>query len=527
MIINIKRGVMNNKIFSILFLLWGLFSCAHEIVGEEAPATNNLTKEQIVSVIDYGIKNDGSPIGSEINTLVRNSYKKTLYFPAGVYNLTEPIVLPLDYTKNVNIVLDKNALVKCDNHLDALIKVGYSEIQIKDASLRHFSYIEGGVFDCYNADNGIMINGLKQLVQLRSMTLIKGRKTHIRINVAEDFQGTGSSDTKIDNVTIQGMSSNDDVIGIYIDKSCHDNKISDTFIYGTKQAIVTKSAGHILNNVHILSYGITGGTNLGGAENYRDSEGIRIESGGFFVFNQIYYDTVDKGIVIVGDHAPVLSLDQNISYSYLDNFGTSFIFREKQSTSQLRVKLSNSVFTIRNKGFTIFDFNVPIIGWDVDQKYTFVNCDISNPHLLNPFDPVLLQKVRNRTSDALLYTHVSYFDTEWHVLGAIVTSPYRSLLRVDLRDDYTIDLDLAFTGGDLKMNNHEIVNLQKEEFELGYVVKDSYCVLLFRPKKGADYYPVISDKLGNGSFMPTPYKGQHYRLKDYDISKMPTILLSY
>lgn len=518
---------MNTKIIFILFLSFFLFNCSDKIVGEESPVYNpgNDSKEQIVSVIDYGIKNDGTPIGAEINTLVRNSYKKTLYFPAGVYNLTEPIVLPLDYNKNVNMVLDKNALIKCDNHLEALLKIGYSERYIEDPSLRYFSYIEGGVFDCYNADNGIMVNGLKQLVQLRSISLIKGRKTHIRISVTDDFQGSGSSDTKIDNVTIHGMSSNDDVIGIYIDHSCHDEKISDTFIYGTKQAIVTKSAGHILNNVHILSYGITGGTDLGYGDNYRDSEGIRIETGGFFVFNQIYYDTVDKGIVIMGDNAPTLMLDQNISFSYIDNFGTSFIYRDKQASSYPRIKLSNSVITVRNKNFTIFDFNAAMIGWDVEEKYTFINCEVENPNLLNPYDPALLQKVRKKTSDALIYTDISYFDTDWHVLGAIITSPYRSLLNIDLRDDFTIDLDLKFSGN-LIMNDYAIVNPENEKFEIGYVKKGDYCVLLFRPKDGLDLYPIINDRLGSGSYMPTPSKGQHYRLKDYNISEEPMILLS-
>ena len=520
---------MKNQILFVLFSLCCLGGCSDKIVNEESSTLSPINKinEQIVSVIDYGIKNDGTSIGSAINTLVRNSYKKTLYFPAGIYNLTEPIILPLDYTKNVNIIFDKNALIKCDNHLEALLKVGYSEVKIVDPSLRNFSYIEGGIFDCYNADNGIIVNGLKQLVQLRSMTLIKGRKTHIRINVTDDFHGTASSDTKIDNVTIQGMSSNDDVIGIYMDKLCYDNKISDTFIYGTKQAIVTKSAGHILNNVHILSYGITGGTHFGNERDYRNTEGIRIECGGFFVFNQIYYDTVDKGIVISGDNEPVLMLDQNISYSYIDNFGTSFIFRDKQSTSPFRVKLSNSVFTIRNKGFTIFDFNVPLIGWDVDEKYTFVNCDIANSHLLNPYDPVLLQRVRNKTYDALLYTPLSYFDTDWHVLGAIINSPYRSLLRIDLRNNFTIDLDLNFTGGTLNLNDSKIVNPENDKFDIGYVIQKDFCVLLFRPKQEKNYYPIINDQLGNGSFMSTPSKGQHYRLTDYKISQPPVTLLSH
>ena len=173
-----------------MFFVFLFHTCADKVLGNEI--INN-----IVSVLDHGINNEGTPIGMELNNLVKESYKKTLYFPAGTYTLTEPIVLPLDYTKNVNIIFDKNALIRSDIHLDALLKIGYSERQIVDRTLRQFSYIEGGIFDCYNADNGILVNGLKQLVSLRSISLVRGRAAHIRINVTDDFKGTGSSDTKI------------------------------------------------------------------------------------------------------------------------------------------------------------------------------------------------------------------------------------------------------------------------------------------------------------------------------------------
>ncbi len=513
-----------NKVSSILckksccfFIIVFLFhTCADKVLGNEI--INN-----IVSVLDHGINNEGTPIGMELNNLVKESYKKTLYFPAGTYTLTEPIVLPLDYTKNVNIIFDKNALIRSDIHLDALLKIGYSERQIVDRTLRQFSYIEGGIFDCYNADNGILVNGLKQLVSLRSISLVRGRAAHIRINVTDDFKGTGSSDTKIDNVTIHGISSNDETVGIYIDGSCHDCKISDTFIYGTKQAMVTKSAGHILNNVHILSKSSTGGTHYGGGANYRQTEGVRIETGGFFVFNQIYYDTVDKGIVVADNVSPILLLDQNISFSYLNNFGTSFIYQN--GSSSMQVKMSNSIITVRNKDFTIFDFNVPMIGYDIIERFSFINCTIENPLLLNPCDPVLLQRLRKSSSDAIVYTNHSRFDTDWTVLGALVTSPFHSLLHIDLKDGTGVDFDLKYEGDTLKVFDKKVVRHNGEEFEIGYVVKGDFCLLLFKPNVAGDFYPVVSDKLGTGCFMPPPSKSKQYRLADYGITDAPLVLL--
>lgn len=518
---------MQHKIISIIVFFASLLClCGCEKNDNINDLENNQMNNDIVSVIEHGIKNDGTTIGVELNDLVRESYGKTLFFPAGIYNLSEPIILPLDYTKNVNIIFDKNALLKSDKQLEALIKVGYSEIYIKDPTHRRFSYIEGGILDCYNADNGILVNGLKQLVSIRTMSLVRGRNTHIRINVTDDFAGTASSDTKIDNVTIQGMSSNDDIYGIYIDGSCHDNKISDTFIYATKHAIVTKSAGHILNNVHILSMVCTGGTELGYENNFHETEGIRIETGGFFVFNQIYYDTVDKGIVVTDNNNPILMLDQNISYSWVDNFGSSFIYRDHSATSGMQVKLSNSVFTLKNeKGkFKIFDINAPIIGWDVRETFTFINCAIENPHLLNPYDPSLLQRLRKTSSDAIIYTDVSLFDTGWHVLGAFITSPYRNLLRIDFDDNFAVEIDAKFSGT-LNLLDYKVLGSDNTAFQIGYVVKGDFCVLLFRPKASQSFYPIVNDLLGNGSFMPTPSKGMHYRLVDYDLTEIPTLLI--
>lgn len=509
-----------SKIISLVVTI-----CLAIPLAAETRVPDTCACQSIVSVICHGIKNDGNPIGSELNALVMDSYGKTLYFPAGTYTLSEPIVLPFDYTKNVNIIFDHNALLRSDVPLEALLKVGFSEMSTQDRSQRRFSFIEGGKFDCSNAENGIIVNGLKQLVSLRSMSLFKGRNTHIRVGVTDDFKGTGSSDTKMDNITIQGISSNDEVYGIVIDEDCADIKISNSFIYGTKYGITTKSPGHILNNVHILSQVTTGGTDRQ-ADNFVGTEGIRIESNGFFILNEIYYDTIDKCIFITDNHTPALTIDKNIFYSYLENFGRSFIHRDSSLTSSFRGKISNSIFHLRKGGYKIFDFNPSIVGYDTNEYFTFVNNTVNNPYHIDPYDASLLQKTRKKNSDALIFTNQDAFDTTWHVIGNVIMSPFRSKLRLDLGDLEAITLDLKFNGSTVSLINSEIIDPKNTlRFELAYTVKDGFCVLLFRPKEPGKFYPVISDLLGNGSYMSTPSKDKHYRLADYALSGSPTILL--
>ena len=180
---------MIKKAGNSFFLLFFLLGLSIQLWGME----NIGIKNDIISVIRFGIKNDGSVIGAELNRWVKDSYGKTLYFPAGTYNLSEPIVLPFDYTKNVNIVFDKNALIKSDFRLDALLKVGYSEMSTPDVTHRRFSYIEGGMFDCSNVDNGIMVNGLKQLVSQMILKELEVAILKLTISPYKEFLPTKKS----------------------------------------------------------------------------------------------------------------------------------------------------------------------------------------------------------------------------------------------------------------------------------------------------------------------------------------------
>ena len=479
----------------------------------------------IISAVGHGIRNDGTPIGPELNRLIKQSYGKTVFFPAGTYNLTEPIVLPMDYTKNVNLAFDKNALLKSDTHLDALIKVGYSEVYFVDVTHRRFSYIEGGILDCYNADNGILIDGRKQLVQIRNMSLVRGRNTHIHIHLPEPG-GTGSSDTKIDNVTIQGISSNDDVYGIYIDKSCCDCKISDTFIYGTKEAIVTKSAGHILNNVHLLAMNTSGGTVRADGENFKETVGIRISTGGFFVFNQVYYDTMDRGIVVDDNFSPDLLLDQQISYSYLNDFGTCFLHAGANSPN-LRVKISNSTFTLRNKDYKLLDYSPGMVGWDIADKFSFVNCVVDGLHNLSPYDLTLLQRLRGKAADGLMWNRLDDSGSQWYVLGAVVASPLQNFLEIDLTDEMRAKLRFGFKGNGLNVYSYEFEGNDDRQVELGYALHGDFCVWMFRSRKGGSFTPVVYDLLGSGQFMPFPNKGKIYVPADYGVSEADIQVLDH
>ena len=69
-------------------------------------------------------------------------------------------------------------------------------------------------------------------------------------------------------------------------------------------------------------------------------------------------------------YSPDLMLDQQISFSYLNNFGTSFIQAEGNNPN-LKVKLSNSTFTVLNDNFKILD--CPVDWWDGILRISFLS----------------------------------------------------------------------------------------------------------------------------------------------------------
>lgn len=248
-------------------------------------------------------------------------------------------------------------------------------------------------------------------------------------------------------------------------------------------------------------------------------------SDGFFVFNEIYFDTIDKSIVIEADKKPTLILDKNIFYSYLKDFGTSFLYKDPSAVTPFQVKISNSIIEVPNQGYKIFDINPILIGHDSEGNFSFVNCALRNSRLLNPLDVSLTQRVRSRRSDALLAAGRFASNNRWIPVGAIVASDARSLLRIDLSEDCSIELDVFFCKGERpRIKSRLMENSESVSFQMGYSVVGSYCVLLLKPVNGK-ISPVVSDILGTGLFMPVPSKEICYSLDAYGIKEESEIVL--
>ena len=493
---SIKAGT---AIFLAVLMISGCSKASRESIFSQAPG-------QYIVVTDYGIRNDGTEIGSELNLLVKDAYGATLYFPAGTYNLAEPIRTPYNYKKNVNLVFDKNAHITTSRPLDALLMIGFTEISSSvDVGLREFSYVEGGHFDATNAKRGIWVNGCKQLVSLRDMSIYYCSGRHIEISRYGDLPVTSTScDTKIENISIQGKSSNDNNYGIYIDAGCADCKISDTFVYGTKCGLYTNTGGHIVNNFHILSWRV--GDGIEG--DFSGTVGIEIAKQGFFEFNEVYFDTVEKDFVIDGDIDVEMIVDKCITHSYKSSFGKAFLCCE--GNGKLQAKVTSCIFNLESKQqqFRIFDVGNRKILNDFDNGITFSDNIIRSPEKLWTYDLSLMMKFDRKNSETV-FDADREIGSEGAVIGLLAPSMSSNELKIMHGDGNYTELSVDSLG-----------NVQKNvstssTVQLNVVKRNGFQILVMSSYPSSTVFPEVIDLRGNSTFLSTPSKDRLWTLSDY------------
>jgi hypothetical protein len=96
----------------------------------------------ITSYAEYVDKGDYSPA---VKKAIEENPRSTIYFPDGIYNFSEPIVISADPTKSVSLRLSNLAVFKPLNWTDPnlpMIRVGVSENGESDAPLND-AYIKG------------------------------------------------------------------------------------------------------------------------------------------------------------------------------------------------------------------------------------------------------------------------------------------------------------------------------------------------------------------------------------------------
>lgn len=208
----------------------------------------------------------GKDVSSEIQKLIEDNPNRTIFFPDGVYLLSNPIYTPSDPTKSVSLKLANYAVLKAMGDWkdgEAVVQLGGIN-QADDIYTIGSNYIyEGGAIDGSGVANGISINsGRETLINNVSI-----KNTVVGLHLKKGPYRL-SSDADIKQVNIVGTGKTNS-IGVLVEG--YDNTFSNMRIAKVFTGVLIRSGGNIFRDIHPLytcDY-----------EDYQNSTGFLIEHG--------------------------------------------------------------------------------------------------------------------------------------------------------------------------------------------------------------------------------------------------------
>ena len=216
-------------------------------VDEDDPS-----KAKYINVADFVKPNSGKDVASQLQSLIDDNPKKTLYFPDGEYLISKSLLTHGDPDLAVCFLLGDGATIKaadtwmtlkgCDSLISFGVYESFNEEVSKNGPLSDvistgsYFWIQGGTLDGNGKANGISLDGGRET--LVKNVLIKNVNLGIRINIGVNNK---SSDMDIDDVTIMCTPSNSSV-GIQI--LGYDNTITNTRIYDAKYGVTFPAYDH-------------------------------------------------------------------------------------------------------------------------------------------------------------------------------------------------------------------------------------------------------------------------------------------
>jgi len=218
-----------------------------------------------VVLTDYVAANTGKDVSAEIQKVIDDNPKKTIYVPDGVYVLASPIVTSADPAKSVSFQLSNFAVFQAAAgwaHEEAMIRIGAKDTDAEsDVASGNYSF-NSGIIDGNGIAKGIAVESGTNFA-IRNSSI---KHTSIGIHVKET-----ASATDIDLVHVV-CNNKKDSIGVLLEGP--DNTVTDMRIASMQTGIMLRSTGNFLRNLHPLY--------IWGAEHVSDTNIVYAESVAFF-----------------------------------------------------------------------------------------------------------------------------------------------------------------------------------------------------------------------------------------------------
>ena len=373
--------------------------------------TTNLIAELIeepeMYVEQYGAIGDGiTDVTVNIQTALNLHIFGTLYFGDGEFLISETLKTYIDNIKKVNIIMNKNTVIKTNKNLESLIEIG--GLGGDNTGLRNrLSILKGGILDATNCEYALKINENYIGLLVEEMEIQRFSVAGVYIPKGETLY---SSDLTFKSCHINGKGSNFNNYGFYVERP--DNEYLNMRVNAVKTGFYCTSGGQILNDVHCLVAG--DGTPL--TDWFNDTKTFVITSGNANILTNFYSDSFHTMIESTGNS--MINLNNSFYYSYINNVDCE-LFRLNYAT---KINISNNQFQLptpqtKHKGIVIINNN---------GQYTLRNSRITiNNNIINDFNILVEGDLLTQTNKAYVpfwSTNTDLKTDKWLKIGYMVSS---------------------------------------------------------------------------------------------------------
>lgn len=343
-----------------------------------------MIKTSKMNVNQYGAYGDGIHDDTEaIQYAINDNQFGTIYFCDGTYLISDTIKTYVDNTKQCNINMEKNTVIRASESLPCLIELGGLGGNNEGVNNR-MRYISGGVIDALNCESGIKINENAMGITIKDLEIKRFSTYGIYVPVGNTLY---SSDLLIDNCYINGPGSNYNTYGIYLGRP--DNNIVNSRINAVKVCVRANYGGQFLNNVHGLGIGYNVSDNTW----FNNTVFMHHTGGSCIQISNCYCDTFQT--FVKSETSDDFNVNNSMFFSYLSN--VDCILFDLQN--------SDTKYNIKNNTFDLPTPSSKHIG----IKYANFNDQVTlNDYRIFIKDNILLGNINLNAGDLLLMTHKSY-----------------------------------------------------------------------------------------------------------------------
>ena len=301
-----------------------------ELRAEIASGGINAADMGYIVITDYLTANTGKDVSDEIQKVINENPRKTIYFPDGEYIISKPICTSSNPKKAVSLHLSNFAIIKASadwSSDEAMIRLGGDPDRVFTTGETGSNYyLYGGCIDGSKVAKGVSIDSGRE-TSIRNVS-IKFATLGLHVKYNSEY---GSNDADIDTVNIIGPYA-PDTIGLLIEG--FDNTFTNMRIAGFEIGVKLTGAGNFMRNLHPLySYSTC---------DYSESIGF-YDLGGDNWYDICYPDNFAVGFRMSGN--TVSTYNDCFCYWYSSNGRTEVAF---MSDGKFNSVLNNCKSTFRS-----------------------------------------------------------------------------------------------------------------------------------------------------------------------------------